>query len=172
MTSERAAAFDFFGPRSLTGPELKPGDVAPDFALINNKLETVTKATYAGKPLLISVVPSLDTGVCSKQTVRFNEEAAQLAEQANFVTVSADLPFAQIRWCGSNNADAVQALSDHRDMSFGAAYGTLLGDFRIESRAVFVVDAAGTISYVEYVPVAGQEPDYDKALAALKALLG
>ncbi|NTV64334.1 MAG: thiol peroxidase [Oscillochloris sp.] len=172
MTIERAEAFNFFGPRSLTGPELKPGDEAPDFSLINNKLETVTKATYTGKPLLISVVPSLDTGVCSRQTVRFNEEAASLKEQVSFITVSADLPFAQTRWCGSNNADHVEALSDHRDMSFGAAYGTLLGDFRVESRAVFVVDAAGTVRYAEYVPVAGQEPDYDQALAALKQVLG
>ncbi|NTW04251.1 MAG: thiol peroxidase [Oscillochloris sp.] len=172
MTIERAEAFNFFGPRTLTGPELQPGDVAPDFSLINNKLEQVTKATYAGKPLLISVVPSLDTGVCSKQTVRFNEEAASLKNHVNFVTVSADLPFAQVRWCGSNNADHVQALSDHRDMTFGAAYGTLVGDFRIDSRAVFIVDAEGIVRYVEYVPVAGQEPDYDTALTALKQVLG
>ncbi|NTW97605.1 MAG: thiol peroxidase [Oscillochloris sp.] len=172
MTIERAEAFNFFGPRTLTGPELKPGDAAPDFSLISNKLETVTKATYVGKPLLISVVPSLDTGVCSKQTARFNEEAAGLKSQASFVTVSADLPFAQARWCGSNNADDVQTLSDHRDMSFGAAYGTLVGDLRIDSRAVFVVDAAGVIQYAEYVPVGGQEPDYDLALAALKQVIG
>ncbi|MEI7644161.1 MAG: thiol peroxidase [Chloroflexales bacterium] len=172
MTTERAEAFDFFGPRSLTGPELKPGDAAPDFQLITNAFETVTKATYAGKPLLISVVPSLDTGVCSKQTIRFNAEAATLKDRASFVTVSADLPFAQSRWCGSNNADHVQTLSDHRDMNFGAAYGTLLGDFRFDSRAVFVVDADGIVRYAQYVPVAGQEPDYDRALDAIKALLG
>jgi thiol peroxidase len=169
--TERAEAFNFFGPRSLTGPELKPGDAAPDFSLLTNKFETVTKASYAGKPLLISVVPSLDTGVCSKQTIRFNEEAATLKEQASFVTVSADLPFAQSRWCGSNNADHVQTLSDHRDMNFGAAYGTLIGDFRFDSRAVFVVDAAGIVRHAEYVPVAGQEPDYDSAMAAIKSVL-
>ncbi len=172
MTTERAAAFDLFGPRTLTGPELKPGDVAPDFVLITNALETVTKATYVGKPLLISVVPSLDTGVCNKQTIRFNEEAAALKDQASFLTVSADLPFAQSRWCGSNNADHVKTLSDHRDMNFGAAYGTLIGDFRIESRAVFVVDAGGVVRYSEYVPAAGQEPNYDSALAALKTVIG
>jgi thioredoxin-dependent peroxiredoxin len=171
MAIERANAFDFLGPRTLVGPELKPGDVAPDFNLISPKLQNVTKAAYAGKPLLISVVPSLDTGVCSKQTARFNEEAAKLKDQANFVTVSADLPFAQSRWCGSNNADDVQTLSDHRDMNFGAAYGTLVGELRIDSRAVFVVDAAGVVRHAEYVPVGGQEPDYDQALAALKQVL-
>ncbi|NNJ10958.1 thiol peroxidase [Chloroflexales bacterium ZM16-3] len=172
MVTERAEAFNFFGPRSLSGPELKPGDTAPDFHLITNKFETVTKATYAGKPLLISVVPSLDTGVCSKQTIRFNEEAATLKDRVSFVTVSADLPFAQTRWCGSNNADHVQTLSDHRDMNFGAAYGTLVGDFRIDSRAVFVLDAEGAVRYAEYVPTAGQEPDYDSAMAAIKQVLG
>jgi thioredoxin-dependent peroxiredoxin len=172
MTTERAEAFNFFGPRTLTGPELRPGDIAPDSRLITNRFEAVTKATYAGRPLLISVVPSLDTGVCSKQTIRFNEEAAALKERVSFVTVSADLPFAQARWCGSNSADHVQTLSDHRDMNFGSAYGTLVGDFRIDSRAVFVVDAAGVVRHAEYVPVAGQEPDYDSAMVAIREALG
>lgn len=167
MTSERANAFNFFGPRSLTGPELKPGDQAPDFTVVNNKQKPVSRADFAGKPLLISVVPSLDTGVCSKQTVRFNQAAMELADKAAFITVSADLPFAQARWSGSNEVSAVQTLSDHRDMSFGAAYGTLVADFRIESRAVFVVDGTGQLIHVEYVPSAGQEPDYDAALEAL-----
>ncbi len=117
------------------------------------------------------MVPSLDTGVCSKQTTRFNEEAARLAGQANFITVSADLPFAQARWCGANHADAIQTLSDHRDMSFGMAYGTYVPAYRIEQRAVFVVDREGIIRYSEYVPVAGQEPNYDAALEVLKSLL-
>jgi thiol peroxidase len=172
MTTERAEAFNFYGPRTLTGPELRPGDKAPNFTLLTNRFESVSMATYGGKPLLISVVPSLDTGVCSKQTIRFNEEAATLKDRVSFVTVSADLPFAQARWCGSNNADHVQTLSDHRDVNFGAAYGTLLGDFRIDSRAVFVVDAAGIVRHAEYVPVVGQEPDYDSAMAAIKTIVG
>lgn len=172
MTAERENAFEFFGPRTLTGPELKAGDAAPDFSLLNNKFASVTRADFAGKPLLLSVVPSLDTGLCSKQTMRFNDEAAGLADQANFVTVSADLPFAQTRWCGSNNVSQVQTMSDHRDMSFGAAYGTLVRDFRIESRAVFVLDADGVVRYAEYVPHIGEEPNYDAALATLRELVG
>jgi thiol peroxidase len=171
MTTERPGAFDFYGPRALSGPELRPGDAAPDFTLINRKLRPVTRADFAGKPLVISVVPSLDTGVCTKQTARFNEEAAALAGRASFIAVSADLPFAQARWCSSNGADSVIALSDHRDMSFGASYGTLVGDLRIESRAVFVVGPDGVVRHAEYVPNAGQEPDYEAAVAALKALL-
>ncbi len=171
MTIERAAAFELLGPKTLIGPELKPGDPAPDFSLVNGKLETVTMAAYRGKPLLISVVPSLDTSVCAVQTSRFDQEAATLKEQANFITVSADLPFAQARWCGANNATNGEPLSDYMDMNFGSAYGTYVKEVRLESRAVFVIDAAGTIRYVEYVPAAGQEPDYAPALAALKELV-
>ncbi len=171
MTVERADAFNFFGSRTLVGPELKPGDAAPEFTLINNKFEPITLETYAGKPLLISVVPSLETGLCTKQTMRFNEEAAALGDQVGFVTVSADLPFAQARWCGHNNADHMLTLSDHRDMSFGAAYGTYVRDFRIESRAVFVIDGNGTVTHAEYVPTAGHEPNYDSALEAIKTAL-
>jgi thiol peroxidase len=169
--TEREGAFDFFGPRTLVGPELKPGDHAPDFALIGAKFKTLTMADFVGKPLVISVVPSLDTSVCHKQTVRFNEEAATLADQAGFVTVSADLPFAQARYCGANDMSFIQTLSDHREMSFGAAYGTFVRDFRIESRAAFVVDAEGVIRYAEYVPTAGQEPNYEAVMAALKGAL-
>lgn len=171
MSVEREAAFDFFGPRTLIGPELRVGEAAPDFTLLNNKLQAVTKASYAGKPVLLSVVPSLDTGVCSKQTARFNQEAAAMGDKVAFVTVSADLPFAQARWCGANDAGNIEALSDHRDMSFAAAYGTYLQDFRLESRAVFVLDANGIVRHVEYVPAAGKEPDYDAALAVLRTLV-
>lgn len=171
-TISRPEAFDFFGPRTLTGPELKPGDPAPDFRLVNTHHQPVTLDSYAGKPLLISVVPSLDTGVCNKQTMRFEDEAAALKNHAYFITVSADLPFAQARWCGFNSAEHIETLSDHRDMSFGAAYGTLVADFRIESRAVFIIDREGIIRYAEYVPNAGQEPDYNKALTTLSAILG
>ncbi|MCG8353575.1 MAG: thiol peroxidase [Chloroflexales bacterium] len=172
MSVERAAAFDFLGPKTLIGPELKPGDAAPDFTLVGGKGALVSKSAFTGKPMLISVVPSLDTGVCSKQTVRFNESARDMGDKAHFLTVSADLPFAQSRWCGANGADNVQALSDHRDMNFGNAYGTHIKDLRIESRAVFVVDAQGVIRYAEYVPVAGEEPNYDAALVVLRELAG
>ena len=169
--TERANAFDFYGPRTLVGPELRPGDHAPDFALLSSRFKTVTMADVAGKPLVISVVPSLDTSTCHKQTMRFNEEAAGLADRASFITVSADLPFAQARYCGSNDMSFMQTLSDHRDMSFGAAYGTYVRDFRIESRAAFVVDAEGIIRYAEYVPNAGLEPNYAAVMEALKGVL-
>lgn len=171
MTTERAAAFDFLGPRTLIGPELKPGDPAPDFVLLNNKLQEVRRSDFAGKPMLISVVPSLDTSVCSAQTARFDQEAANFGDALSVITVSADLPFAQARWCGDHNATNSQVLSDHREMSFGTAYGTLVDGLRIESRAVFVVDKDGIVRYAEYVPVAGSHPDYVAALAALQGVV-
>jgi thioredoxin-dependent peroxiredoxin len=169
MPQERPNAFDFWGPQTLVGPELRPGDTAPPFRLSQGK-ESLSSAQFAGKPLIISVIPSIDTGTCSMQTRRFNQAAAALGDAATILTVSADLPFAQKRWCGAEGIDQVIMGSDYLDMSFGDAYGTHIQAVRLESRAVFVVDAAGTIRHVEYVPVAGQEPNYDAALAALKEL--
>ncbi|NOK64431.1 MAG: thiol peroxidase [Chloroflexi bacterium AL-W] len=168
---ERTGAFDFLGPRTLVGPELKPGDKAPAFTLISNKLQEVSSDSFAGKPMIISVVPSVDTSVCSVQTHRFDQEAAKLGDAINVVGVSVDLPFAQARWCGAEEVSNMQVLSDYRDVSFGDAYGTHIKDLRLESRAVFVVDADGVIRYAEYVPVAGQHPDYDAVLTAAKDLV-
>jgi thiol peroxidase len=170
MPQERAKAFDYWGPKTLVGPELKPGDRAPAFKLTKTKDELVSSEQFAGKPLIISVIPSIDTGVCSRQTRRFNEEAAKLGDTVNILTVSADLPFTQARWCGAEGIDKVIMASDYKDLSFGDAYGTHIKELRWESRAVFVVDRNGVVRYAEYVPVSGQEPNYDAALAALKQL--
>jgi len=170
MPQERANAFDFWGPKTLIGPELKPGDQAPAFKLA--KLgEVVTSEQFAGKPLVISVIPSIDTGVCSRQTRRFNEQAAALGDAVNILTVSADLPFTQARWCGAEGIDKIIMASDHLDMNFGGAYGTHIKELRYESRAAFVVDGAGMVRYAEYTPNGGQEPNYDAVLAAVKELV-
>jgi thiol peroxidase len=171
MAVEREGAFDFLGPKTLVGPELKPGDPAPDFTLLNAKLKPVSKSDFAGKPMIISVVPSLDTSVCSMQTKRFDEEAANFGDSLAVITVSADLPFAQKRWCGEHDVSNHQTLSDHREMSFGESYGTHIKEARIESRAVFVVDKAGVIRHVEYVPTAGSEPDYTAVLSAAQQVV-
>lgn len=168
---ERPNAFDFWGPKTLIGPQLKPGDTAPAFTLTALKNESISSEQFAGKPLVISVIPSIDTGVCSKQTRRFNEEAAKLGDSVTVLTVSADMPFTQARWCGAEGIDKVVMGSDYKDMSFGSAYGTHIKELRWESRAAFVVDADGTVVYAEYLPAAGQEPNYDAALAALKAIM-
>ncbi len=159
-------------PLTVIGPRLKVGDSAPAFSLLANDLGAVALSDSAGKVRLISVVPSLDTPVCDLQTRTFNRQLDALGDGVAGYTVSADLPFAQARWCGAAGVARMKTLSDHRDMSFGDAYGTHIKELRLEARAVFVVDAAGVIQYVEYVPEVTNAPDYDAALAAVKALLG
>ncbi|RRJ64803.1 thiol peroxidase [Paenibacillus oralis] len=172
MAQERANVATFKGnPLTLVGPELKVGDTAPDFRLNKNLLEEATLQDYAGKIKLISVVPSLDTGVCDAQTRRFNEEASSLGDDVVVLTVSADLPFAQARWCGAAGVDRVVTLSDYKDNSFGKAYGVLIKEFALDMRAVFVVDKENKIQYVQVLGEMTEHPDYDKPVAAVKALL-
>lgn len=170
---EREGAVTLDGaPLTVIGDRLEVGDRAPDFHLVANDLSEKTLADYTGKPLLVSVVPSLFTGICDAQTRRFDEEAVALQGRANFVTVSIDHPFAQKGWCGNAGAETIDVLSDHRDMSFGDAWGTHVKELRLEQRAVFVVDADGIIRHAQYVPEIGRHPDYDGALAALTSLTG
>lgn len=165
---ERPGATTMRGnPLTLIGPELKPGDTAPDFNLVDNSLKPVTLKDTGSHVRIISVVPSLDTPVCDAQTKRFNEEAAKLPD-VDIFTVSMDLPFAQKRWCGAFGVDKVKMLSDHREGSFGSAYGTLIKDLRIESRAIFVLDQNNKIRHVEYVKEVADFPNYETALAAAK----
>lgn len=170
MAQERTVAFKG-NPITLIGPELKVGDKAPDFKLNKNLLEEVSLSDFAGKVKLISVVPSLDTGVCDAQTRRFNEEASKLGDNVIVLTVSADLPFAQARWCGAAGIDKVVTLSDYKTNSFGEAYGVLIKEFRLDMRAVFVVDANDTIQYVQVLQEMTEHPDYEKPVEAVKALL-
>lgn len=165
------ASITFKGnPVTLVGSEVKVGDQAPDFTVLSNSLEEVTLQDIKGKPAVISVIPSIDTGVCDAQTRRFNEEAAGLGS-AKVYTISADLPFAQARWCGANGIENVETLSDHREMSFGEAFGLYIKELRLLARAVFVLDENGKVVYTEYVSEATNHPDYDKAIEAAKSLV-
>ncbi len=156
---------------ALEGPELKVGDTAPDATLKKSLVEKCRLSEGAGRPRILSVVPSLDTPVCALQTKRFNEAAANLPN-VDFYTISCDLPVAMARFCGAEgiNTERVKVLSDHQDLSFGKAYGTLIPDLRILCRAVFVVDAANKLRYVEYVPEVSEHPNYEAALACAKSL--
>ena len=156
---------------AVRGSMLAVGQAAPDFALTTNNWQTATLADYRGKVKLVSVVPSLDTRVCDMQTRRFNEEAASLGENVVVLTVSADLPYAQRRWCGNAGIDRVQTLSDHKTMNFGDAYGTHIEELRLEQRSVFVIDAQDTLVHVEYVLEFGDQPDYAAAIAAVQNIL-
>jgi thiol peroxidase len=165
---ERPGATTLKGnPLTLIGPELKAGDAAPDFETVDKTLSPVQLGP-GGTVRIFSVVPSLDTPVCDAQTKRFNDEAAKL-ESVEIITVSMDLPFAQSRWCGAFGVDKVKMLSDHRDGSFGKAYGTLIKELRIESRAIFVVDKDNKIRHAEYVKEVADHPNYESALEAAKS---
>jgi thiol peroxidase len=156
------------GPLTLLGPEIKVGDTAPTFKLLNNGLAEVSLDQYKGKTLILSVAPSLDTQVCAIQTRRFNKEIATLPAGVEVLTITADLPFAQGRFCGAEGI-TMTTLSDHRDMSFGDAYGTHIKELRLEARSIFVVGKDGKVKHVEIVKEVTDQPDYDKALAVAKA---
>ena len=155
-------------PLTLIGPELKVGDAAPDFHLVDNGLKPVSLKDTGRQVRIISVIPSLDTPVCDAQTKRFNEEAGKLPH-VSIITVSMDLPFAQKRWCGAFGVDNVKMLSDHVDGSFGSNYGTLIKELRIESRAIFVVDPENKIRNAEYVKEVADHPNYEAALSAARS---
>lgn len=156
-------------PITILGEEVKVGSVAPDFTVLANDLSEKTLKDYEGKKKLISAVPSLDTGVCSQQTRKFNEEAAN--EQDGIVlTISNDLPFAQKRWCAAEGLDNVITLSDHRDLSFGENFGVIMKELRLLARSVFVLDKDNKVVYAEIVSEGTNHPDYDKALEAFKNL--
>lgn len=158
-------------PIALLGKEVKVGDKAPAFTLLDNGLGEKTLADYAGKVKVISVVPSLDTGVCDAQTRWFNQNVSKLGENVVVLTVSVDLPFAQKRWCGAAGIDQVETLSDHRDLSFGENYGFILEGLRLLSRGIVVIDKDDVIRYVEYVPEVTSAVNFDAAEAATKALV-
>ena len=162
------ASITFGGnPVTLVGTQVKVGDKAPNFTVLANDLSPVTLEDTKGSVRLISVVPSLDTGVCDAQTRRFNEEASKLGN-VNILTISVDLPFAQGRWCGAAGVDKVQTLSDHRDLSFGEAYGLVIQEHRLLARAVFVVDSNDNVTYGEYVSEVTDHANYEAALEAAK----
>ena len=169
---KRTGVVTFAGnPIALLGKEVKVGDKAPAFTLLDNGLGEKTLADYAGKVKVISVVPSLDTGVCDAQTRWFNQNVSKLGENVVVLTVSVDLPFAQKRWCGAAGIDQVETLSDHRDLSFGENYGFILEGLRLLSRGIVVIDKDDVVRYVEYVPEVTSAVNFDAAEAATKAIV-
>ena len=158
-------------PVTLIGRQVEVGDSAPDFIVCDRNLSPVSFRSLSRGVCIITSVVSLDTEVCDAQVRRFNEEAAALSPHLQILVISMDLPFAQKRWCGAAGIDRVEVLSDHRDASFGTAYGVLIKDLRLLARAVFVVDEGGRIRYKEFVSEITREPNYQAALAAARELL-
>ncbi len=176
MAQERPGAVMFKGsPVTLLGPEIRPGQIAPDFAVVDAGLQPVRLADARGTVLVLSAVPSLDTPVCDAETRRFNEEATRLGPGIEIWTISMDLPFAQKRWCGAAGVSRVRTLSDFRDRHFAHQYGVLSGSgplAGLTARAVFVVGRDGTVRHVEYVKEVTTEPNHEAALAAARQAAG
>ncbi|MBI5204951.1 MAG: thiol peroxidase [Nitrospirae bacterium] len=157
---------------TLIGTALKTGDKASDFTVLDGNLKEIRLKDFDGKIKIISVTPSLDTPVCDLQARRFNQEAAKLPESVVVLNISMDLPFAISRFCTNAGIDKVKALSDHRDASFGNAYGVLIKELRLLARSIFIIDRDNTIRYIEIVPELTEHPDYDRALKEVNKLLG
>ena len=157
-------------PLTLLGKELKVGDKAPDFEVIDNDMNPVEFSSFKSKICIISSVPSLDTPVCDMETRRFNDNAGKIGPNVAILTISMDLPFAQKRWCGAAGVDSVITLSDHRKAEFGKNYGVLIKEIRLLARAVFVADQQGVIRHIQMVPEIGNEPDYDSIFKVVKEL--
>ena len=158
-------------PVTLIGEEIKTGQSARDFKVLNTNMEEVTLSGFKNKIKLIASVPSLDTPVCDLEIKRFNDEAAKLSKDLVIIFISMDLPFAQKRFCQANDIKIVKTLSDHRDADFGRKFGVLIKELRLLARAIFILDKADIIRYVQIVPELSSPPDYDAALSALKNLV-
>ena len=153
-------------PITLVEEQVKVGDTAPGFLVVDNTLKDLTLSDTKGKRIFVTV-PSLDTSVCDMEVRKFNEEASKLDDVTVYV-ISMDLPFAQVRWCGNAGVDRVKTVSDYKQKSFGKNYGALIEEFCFLTRAIFVVDENNKITYVEYCKDVVNEPDYESALNAVK----
>ena len=157
---------------TVIGEDVKPGNLAAEFEVLNQDFEVVKGLeSTAGKVRIIAAIPSLETSVCDRETRRFNQEAANLSKDIAILVVSADLPYTQKRWCGAAGIDQVTVVSDALNKDFGARYGVLLKEIGVFRRAIFVVDKKDTITYAAYMPVMGDEPNYEEVLAAARKLV-
>ncbi|MCX7895761.1 MAG: thiol peroxidase [Thermoanaerobaculum sp.] len=173
MTEETRGLVTFKGnPLTLVGHRPQVGDEAPPFSALRRDLTPFQLSEVAGKVVIINSVPSLDTPVCATQARTFNARATELGEDVRVLVVSMDLPFAQNRFCSTEGIAKLEVLSDHRDASFGLAYGLLIKELRLLARSVLVINRQGKIAYWQLVPEIAQEPDYEAALQAARQALG
>ncbi len=159
-------------PLTLIGDEVKVGDTAPDFTVLDDSLSPVKLSDFKGKTVIIVSVPSVDTPTCDLEAKRFNQEAGKFGDDVVILTISMDLPFAQARWCAAGGVENIKLLSDYRDRAFGNNFGVLIKELGLLARTIFVVDKEGKVQYIQYVEETTEEPNYDEVLDATKKLLG
>jgi thiol peroxidase len=171
MSNERTGMVTFKGnPLTLTGTEVKVGDVAPDFTVVNNELAPVKLTDYAGKVVILSIAPSLDTPVCDLQAKRFNKMVSEVSEDVVILNISVDLPFALARWCGATGSEQVLTLSDYQERDFGNKYGVLIKELKLLARSVWLVDKDGKVVYNEIVSETIEEPNFEAVLEEVKKI--
>ncbi len=169
---ERKGLFALKGnPLTLLGPDLKVGDKAPDFKVVDNDSKPVKLSDFTGKVVVISVTPSVETSVCDLQAKRFNKMVSEVSSDVVILNVSVDLPLALSRWCAATGSDQVKTLSDYQERDFGLKYGLLIKETKLLARSVWLVDKDGVIQYIQIVPEMSHEPDYEDALEALKKVV-
>ena len=169
--SDRKGAVTMKGnPLTLTGNELKVGQPAPEVTLTANDLSTVNLSSFKGKKTIVLTMPSLDTGICDKETRKFNEEAAKLGNDVKILAVTMDLPFAQKRWCGAAGVNNVLTLSDYKEAALGNSFGVLIKELKLLARTIFVIDSKGNVQYSQIVKEITTEPDYAAVLEAVNKI--
>ncbi len=170
MEERHGAATFQSNPLTLMGQELKPGVMAPDFEAIDMNMAPVRLKAFSGRVRVILSVPSLDTEICHTECTRFNELSKKVPADTSILTVSMDLPFALERWCLSTHSHELKLLSDHRKGEFGMAYGVLIKELRLLSRAVFLVDQEGILTHTHYIKEMSEQPDYDLVMRQVREL--
>ncbi len=156
---------------TLTGSgDVAIGQRVPDAKVSPSLTDDMSLSDLKGKKVILNVVPSLDTGVCSTQTARFNQEASNLGDDVVILTISRDLPVAQARWCQANSAENIQTASDYKHHDFGDKFGLVIKELGLLARAVYVIDPESEVKYMEVVKEVAEEPNYDSALAAVKEI--
>jgi thiol peroxidase len=157
-------------PLTLVGNEIKVGDIAPDFEVLDDNLKPVKLSSFMGKTVVIVSVPSVDTPVCDLEAKRFNQEAGEFGNDVAILTISMDLPFAQARWCAAAGVENIKLLSDHSKASFGNEFGVLIKELRLLARTIFIVDQNGIVRYIQYVEETTDEPNYSDVLDAIEKI--
>jgi thiol peroxidase len=158
-------------PLTLVGNEVKVGDSAPDFEVLDGSLNSVRLSSFKDKVVVVASVPSIETAVCDLEAKRFNKEAGKLGDDVMILTISMDLPFAQSRWCAAAGVENIKLLSDYRDASFGNSYGILIKELRLLARTIFIIDRSGKVRYIQYVEETSEEPKYEEVLDAVRKVI-
>ncbi len=170
-TETKNLFFSKGNPLTLLGNQVSPGDKAPEIVALDTTMKEVKLSDFYGKVVILSVFPSVDTGVCATQTRTFNKKATDLSSDVIILTISKDLPFALGRFCAAEGIKNIHTLSDYKFSAFGLDYGFLIKENMLLARGVVVIDKEGTVRYKQITRDITDEPDYDTAVKEAEKLI-